>query len=515
MPLITMTPQHSHITSLPKELVDNIASWLPTRDFNALRLTCKDVESKSFKYWSECFFKKRQFMIDQFSLQTLVDISQHAALSRHMTHLIIGLDELEACHLLPGVESLTEFTQWRDASCAQKALLYGGGAADLLSRALSNLPELKSIDIRDFNSSTRYRDVIPGQDVPCWRSYGSSQYQQWPHETDSLVRVSNLMTNFVDTVFMVVLAAVGRSSTAVKNLEVILRNRHFCLRDEAFSTFCIPGTPLASVLPALTKLHLDLDTRAATGWRQKPASLNIPQHAWVDINTEYLRRFLALTPNVSWLRLNFPHPSRQNIYLSPSSKLIQWLSLRSDFNAPPDAPWGQGNPAPVTLPLRRLDLGFLKTDFVVMRRLLKKFAGLEHIVMREIQLEIPVGTPLQDDYSTDCLWARLIRSLNVTNPKLENLELQHVQEDWMGNLVRIVFVDKHDQVEICHSTSTKFDDITTIDDLADHTWTTTHWEEVVFAHEDSGSEDEDTAHTIHGHESESGDVDESEDEEME
>lgn len=52
-----MTP----LMLLPKELVDNIATWLPTRDFNALRLTCKDIEAKTFKYWSECFFKKRQF----------------------------------------------------------------------------------------------------------------------------------------------------------------------------------------------------------------------------------------------------------------------------------------------------------------------------------------------------------------------------------------------------------------------------------------------------------------------
>lgn len=430
-------------------------------------------------------------MIDQFSLQTLVDISQHAALSQVMTHLIIGLDELQASHRLPRVDSVAEFSQWRDADCAQKALLYGGGAADLLARALSSLTKLKTIDIRDFDSSTRYRDVVPGQDVPRWRSYGSSRYQQWPRETNWLVRMSGPRTNFVDTVFTVVLAAVSRSSTAVKNLEVILRNRQICIQDDAFSTFCIPGSPLGNALPALTKLHLDLDSRSLPGSGYPGILLSIPQHAWFDPSTEYLRRFLALTPNVSWLRLNFPPHHRPDLQSSPSSKLIAWLSLRSDFNAPPGAPWGQGNPAPVTLPLRRLDLGNATSSLTISRGLLKKFTDLEHIVMRDIQLRIAANTPDQDDDedSTDCAWARLIRNLNVTNPKLKKLELDRVTEGTSGNFARIVFLEKHDQKQFSYSASIKVDETNTMDELADRTWTTTRWEKV-YTQQHSADEDE-------------------------
>ncbi|KAH8775239.1 hypothetical protein F5883DRAFT_349109, partial [Diaporthe sp. PMI_573] len=417
--------QPSKLEQLPKELLDNITSWLPTLDFNSFRRTSREIESKSFEYWSNAFFKKRQFMIDEFSLQTLVDISEHAALSKFMTHLIIGLDELQASHRLSRVDSVAEFSRWRAADCAQRALLHGGGAAHLLSKALANLPNLKTIDLRDFNSNTRYRDAIPGQEAPQWRSYGSSRYQQWPRETEWLVRLT-APTTFTDTVFTVVLAAVARSAPTVKNLEVILRNRQICIQDDAFSTFGIPGTPLANTLPALTKLHLDLDSQGSPA-HPCPPQVDTPQHAWFDPCTAYLRRFLALTPNVSWLRLNF-HLHRNNSSLSsPPSKLITWLALRHTFNAPLDAPWGEGNPVPIALPLQRLDLGNVTTSLVALRALLKKFVDLEHISMRLVRLQGPAATSVQNvdssDTTGDCVWARLIRTLRLNNPKLKKLEL--------------------------------------------------------------------------------------------
>lgn len=53
--------QDSNIAKLPRELLDQVTSYLPTLDFNNLRLTCKLVENKIFPYWSNTFFKKRQF----------------------------------------------------------------------------------------------------------------------------------------------------------------------------------------------------------------------------------------------------------------------------------------------------------------------------------------------------------------------------------------------------------------------------------------------------------------------
>lgn len=461
-------------------------------------------------------------MIDEFSLRTLVDISQHAALSQVMTHLIIGLDELQASSNLPRLNSFDEFSGWRAADSAQKALLYGGGAAGLLEQALVNLPNIKTIDIRDFNSGTRYRDAIPGQEAPPWRSYGSSRYQQWLRETDYLVRVQS-PTNFTDTVFAVVLAAVGRSSTTVKNLEVILRNRKVCLQDEAFSTFVAQGTPLANALPSITKLHLDLDSRGVPGHAYPPHIL-IPQHAWFDPRTAYLRRFLGMTPNVSWLRLNFDTHYRNDSLSSPVSKLMTWLALKPDYNAPLDAPWGKGNPVPVTLPLRRLDLGSVTTTLVTLRGLLKKFADLEYISMRHFRLHGAATISDQDQYGTDttddCVWARLIRSLKITNPKLKKLEMNRLWDHTDANVSSIVFLNENDRTrDSSLSITQEVVDTTTLDKLADNTWTFGRWDRMNSGDRDENSSDEASPDEMsmdeNSDEDAGEDSDEDEDEEME
>lgn len=50
-----------HLVKLPREVLDNVAKFLPTPAFNNMRLTCKVIENNLFEYWSNCFFRKKQF----------------------------------------------------------------------------------------------------------------------------------------------------------------------------------------------------------------------------------------------------------------------------------------------------------------------------------------------------------------------------------------------------------------------------------------------------------------------
>lgn len=442
-------------------------------------------------------------MIDEFSLQTLVDISRHDTLSKVMTHLIIGLDELQPYNkqqlqLLnrrpEQWPTVSEFHRWRAAACAQQALLWGGGAVDLLSQALVNLPNLKTIDIRDFNSNTRYRDATPGNQVPPWRSYGSSRYQQWSHQEPWLLSLTSA-TNFPDTVFMVALTAVSRRSTTVQNLEVILRNGQIGLQDDAFNIFAVPDTRLADGLRGLTKLHLDLCFQPSLhpGFRSAGTP---PLYDWFDTLTAYFRHFLALTPNLVWLRLNFadyvghmpnPHPSR----------LIEWLALKPDQPAPEDAPWDEVNPAPVALPLQRLDLGQVTTTGATLRRLFKKFADLNRISMRSVWFREPAdasdSNQREENDNGDCLWARLIRRLHVTNPKMKQVELRGLEEATPHKDEVIIFRDKDNPLLCGNEVNTRIVDTTTLEQLADNTWTGSRWQK--FEHEhlmDEDSVDEDS-----------------------
>ncbi|KAJ0114811.1 f-box domain containing protein [Diaporthe amygdali] len=454
-----MASQVSELVKLPRELLDNVATSLPTQDFNSLRLACKELEAKTFPYWANCFFKKRQFMIDQFSLQTLVDISQHDALSKVISHLIIGLDEFRAFNLdrafssaAQNLQPLAEFDRWRSADCTQQALLYGGGAVDMLSRALVNLPNLRTIDLRDFNSPTRYRDAVPRNPSPQWRSYGSSHYQQWP---------------------------LGRcSTTGVQSLEVILRNHHFALGDDAFSLSGVPGSQLAAALRGLTKLHLDLNSHCPHLSGLSHVQVTMPKRDFFDPATTHLRRFLGLTPSITWLRLNF-YPNIGASHRSSPSKLIAWLGLEPNTIPPPNLPWGPGNPAPITLPLRRLDLGNVKTSPVIFRRLLKKFTRLECISIRDICLRDAEAT--SDSHESDiednddCLWARFIRNLHATNQNIKKVELSRLMEETSHGSNTIVFCNEAVPSEYTVFASIQITDTASLRRLADNTWTDIRW----------------------------------------
>lgn len=81
------------LDSIPPEIIGNIVSSniLTTIDYGNLRLTCKHVETSLFDPWSREFFSKKQFMITEFSLQALVDISK-SRLSTRLNHVIFGLE---------------------------------------------------------------------------------------------------------------------------------------------------------------------------------------------------------------------------------------------------------------------------------------------------------------------------------------------------------------------------------------------------------------------------------------
>lgn len=78
------------LEDLPAELLVNIASQLTTVDYGSVRRTCSTIEQKLFDNFGREFFKRKQFMLTQSSLQTLIDISNHEALKQYLTKVIIG-----------------------------------------------------------------------------------------------------------------------------------------------------------------------------------------------------------------------------------------------------------------------------------------------------------------------------------------------------------------------------------------------------------------------------------------
>ncbi|KUI70442.1 hypothetical protein VM1G_06363 [Cytospora mali] len=427
-----MQSQDSGLVHLPQEMLNSIARFLPTDDFNALRLTCKPIEDKIFPYWANCFFRKRQFMIDHFSLKALVDISQHRALSKIMTHLVIGLDDFKIVNIATLAHDPEHYRQWRSASSGQQALLQTGVAIDILSTALANLPNLKTIDIRDFNSFTRYRDATE------WRSYGRSFYGDWLKTQHGASRPSN----FISNVFQVVLAAIDRCSPELESFEVIMRRVGVSLRDDAFACFPALGTGLTRTLNGLTKLHLDQvgSLNDDILWRPSPRVNTHSAHQII-----YLRKFLSFTTSVTWLRLNF---TIIGMDAAVSTQFLKWLGLESDCGpSSGEMGWDEMNPAPVALPLRRLDLGQFSVEPDVIYKILTKFSGIENLCLRHVTLQLrddqPSGPGLLGsdgkDEDGDCVWAKFIRGLSVFLPRLKHISISSLLQTYRGREQRTFF----------------------------------------------------------------------------
>ena len=69
---------------LPPELMLRISTHLTTQELACFRLTCKQVETNLFESFAREFFTKRQFMLEEVSIQALVGIANHKTLAPYL-----------------------------------------------------------------------------------------------------------------------------------------------------------------------------------------------------------------------------------------------------------------------------------------------------------------------------------------------------------------------------------------------------------------------------------------------
>lgn len=441
-------------------------------------------------------------MITPFSLQTLVDISRHPTLGPCMTHLIIGLDYFKA---IPPVyiSRPEDYAQCKLAADVQDSLLDTGLAMQLFSTAFLNLRNLENVDVRDFTSPTRYRDAGSHQSlsgtrfsnaIPAWKSYGYSHLTPWSQYLDEegsrrglSVRLSQGQS-FADRVFKVLVAALGQSGSHVRGLEVLSRHRHMALSDGAFAVNPIldmADTQLPSVLSGLDKLHLDFDVTQSSltfPYRNHFSSDSVmPESAQeiCDPTTANLRRLLGLTANLTWLRLNDVGSDAP-----PATRLLFWLALDPEkpLGLADEACWSDINPKPVSLPLRRLDLGRMKVDLNTLELILRKFDKLESLSLRNITLHEPnyIQQSIADDANGASTWTRLFRELPAFAPNLKHLLLGHLsqQETMHWETQAIVFGTPVMGSQVWYRLYTEelhLIDQASLDSLAGRTWTMEAW----------------------------------------
>lgn len=271
--------QGSSLARLPAEILTRITRWLTTPEYSAVRRTCKMVERKTFSQWSHEFFRKKQFMISSFSLNALIEIAEHPELKFVLRHLIIASDTIEvnSHHLLSRTDA--QIKARVAAGEDQHFLLATGNWITKLGTAMKLLPNLTTIDIRNFNSRTRFRD---GPNA-AWKSYGMPTLQA---TTGFSPEFPAGHPQHYDRLLNGVLLAIGASGVQPPNLEVIVRGAG--VSDVGLF---IPETLRAKLQPFfqnLRKFHVDVvdsGTRLCTDHRN-------------------LKKFISYLPNLTWLRVN-------------------------------------------------------------------------------------------------------------------------------------------------------------------------------------------------------------------
>ncbi|KAJ0115077.1 hypothetical protein J7T55_001486 [Diaporthe amygdali] len=434
--------QNSDLLRLPNELFDAILRILHVQDINDLRLTCREGRLKTFASWSQSSFSTRQFMMDHYSLLTLVDISRHPQLSKALTHLIIGCDEINAHgiltrffrHYLNDGLAPEVLHHWGVAASAQQALLNTGSAITLLSMAISNLPNLKNVSICGSREFRRLLSHTPTVQDPGFirRSYGSAAYEVYPRDRGS---TSPNLKGFDDRVFSAVLHSLLRCGTQVSSIETRSSEdkQLVHLGDEAFNLLPSLNLNARAVLGGLSKLHLGISLRSNLF---STHDLNHHFHGYSPF-TIRLRKFLGFTRNLQWLALDFQ--------LSPKSQshcgLAEWLC---EPTGPPHRSAGEdasqigsnnsslihGNPVSITLPfLRRLDLNGLSLPPSSLRAIFTKFDGLTSSTLCEVCLTLcPVGSvpTLGGSDEIENPWASFFRDSSTLLAKLQVLRLKNL-----------------------------------------------------------------------------------------
>ncbi|KAK3675814.1 hypothetical protein LTR78_004455 [Recurvomyces mirabilis] len=370
--MATTTPP---ILELPPEVVVHISNFLNTKELGDFRQSCKAIETATFKAFSKDFFSKRQFMLEQVSLQALVDISKHPVLSKQLSEVIIST------HKLPN-----QYSGFNRLSSAliesgyvdQDVLITTGLARDMLVQAFSNLTNLRTVGLRDFDGLGRYRDGIDAR----WRTYGWS-YGRVPHD----VGPYQLENRSPDSYLPLILLALGQARVSVQaipravqhsesrsqnqadplqgtrsivQLDIILR-RHHKLLPRSFDVLGgYMGTTVKPILAGLKQLLLVVDSNER--YRLVDPTNDPPPR-------DALANFLHHCRQLEILRLNFCPNDHY------AERFLQWFGALGTTVLGATALGAEfATVIPLSLPyLKTLDLGMLAASPSALVRTICKF----------------------------------------------------------------------------------------------------------------------------------------------
>ncbi|KAI0402064.1 hypothetical protein F4802DRAFT_577711 [Xylaria palmicola] len=421
--------------SVPLEVLLLITSYLSTPEYGCLRLTCNMLEARLFGDFAREFFSKRQFALVEFSIQALVDIAK-SRLGPSLTHLIIHLEHPMVSAMggvvsRMSVEQAVQYNHYQAECIKHEEFISTGLDVEMLSDAIRHLPNLETVGMRDFYSNSRNHDNT------AWNSYGCPTFCEsirrafGPHDSSSIMSTRDHDTEYTSHVFLTILRAIGNAAvsgygTKLTRIEVLLHICHF--RDLSFK---IPNRYTPEVSLALSKItHLLLDGLSEE-YPHFLVSDDDDKGRSVIAAGYFLSRFLAKTPALTHLRLNF------RLYRPASvERFLLWLaSARVDsvdtiansvdpfeLTTTPGSLPAHFPPGPEFPNLSNLDIGMATVPEHVLLALLTKYKStLQGVSLHKIKL-------FYGEYTKINLWARLCNRMTEVDLELKKLSLSYLRQ---------------------------------------------------------------------------------------
>ncbi|KAK0315650.1 hypothetical protein LTR01_000950 [Friedmanniomyces endolithicus] len=391
----------SPMLELPPELLTRVSDHLTTVELGHFRRTCKHVETVLFDNFAKEFFTKRQFMIEQPSLQALIDISNHPTLSERLTEVIISTDAFDHSSTPWGRKGQRVFLE--AGYVTRELLLHTGQARDMLVEAFSKLPNLRTVGLRDYPGKGRRRDGETAR----WRSWGWN----WSGENtdENGVYCVGLSPALI---LPLVIYSLGLARAKPSNVEVFLRN-HLKLSPASFSVgdgYMLPT--IGPVLAGLQTLMLHVSGSEDGG--------GFPQgyDAWTQAP---LKCFLQHTEALETLRLNF---EQHDLF---GDAILKWLG-----EPVPNAPHIIERPtidvSPLSLSkLRNLDLGMLHTDSTTLIKVVAKF-DLISINLWKVYLRFKDLDESTDDTSPWASFLEILADILQSSTRLQRFSIGYARQ---------------------------------------------------------------------------------------
>jgi hypothetical protein len=370
------------LVDLPPELLLRVSAFLTTSELGNLRLTSKPIESVLFDKFAREFFTKKQFMLEQPSLQALIDISNHPTLASRLSEVVISTHVLPS-H--PDIVSPTSLAMYAAGYVDHNVLMASGQALHMLSEAFSKLPNLRTVGLRDYNGLGRYRD---GK-FATWKSWGWSF--GWDalstYDPDNRNTLRALESISPESILPLLFYALGHAKVLPESIHVFLRKRAKLTQQSFHILDGYLGDKIRPVLGNMRELMLAIGSDAVPRDHEPVAK---PGKSSTTKNPP-LARLLQHTPKLETLRLNFDER------LS-ASEFLYWLG--SPVHASTSLVV-----APVSLPqLTSLELGMVTVQTKTLLKLLIKF-NLESFSLWKVKLQA-----ISVDEPEDC-WQALLHDL--------------------------------------------------------------------------------------------------------